>query len=156
MIDLDVIGIRLAPPEDSPILLLRESEGTRLLPIWISSVDAAAIAIVLDDEKPFHRPMTHDLLATLLDEMGDAGVVRITEVVDGVFHAVLEVGEYVFDCRPSDGVAAALRLGWTIECPEQLMDQVGVEVDEPETDEVERFREFLDSVTPDDFESENS
>ncbi|MDO5736309.1 MAG: bifunctional nuclease family protein [Propionibacteriaceae bacterium] len=158
MIDLDVIGIRLASPEDIPVLLLRESGGTRLLPIWISTVDAAAIAIVLDDSEQFHRPMTHDLLANVLDEVcaGKPGVVKITEMRDGVFFASVTAGDFVFDARPSDAIAAALRLEWSIECPEQLMDQVGVEVDESETDEVEKFREFLDTVTPDDFENENS
>lgn len=157
MIDLDVIGIRLASPEDTPVLLLKESEGTRLLPIWISSVDAAAIAIVLDDSEEFHRPMTHDLLANVLDEVSDGrpGVICISEVKDGVFFASITAGSFVFDARPSDAIAAALRLAWSIECPEQLMDQVGVEVDESETDEVEKFREFLDSVTPDDFEKDD-
>ncbi|MCC2592865.1 bifunctional nuclease family protein [Tessaracoccus sp. OS52] len=159
MIKLDVIGIRLTSPEDSPVLLLRERTGSRLLPIWISSVDAAGIALLLDGDDSFHRPLTHDLLAAMVAELNDKeepGVVRITEMRDGVFHAVLEVGEYVFDARPSDGINLALRLGWSVECAEQLMDQVGVEVDEGGTDEVERFREFLDSVNPDDFENDDS
>ena len=157
MIDLDVIGIRLASPEDVPVLLLKESGGTRLLPIWISTVDAAAIAIVLDDTDQFHRPMTHDLLANVLDEVseGKPGRVKIAEMRDGVFFATINAGSLVFDARPSDAIAAALRLEWIIECPEQLMDQVGVEVDQSETDEVEKFKEFLDTVTPDDFENEN-
>lgn len=159
MIKLDVVGIRLTSPEDSPVLLLRERSGSRLLPIWISSVDAAGIALLLDGEKTFHRPLTHDLLASLLLEVSeteDPGVVKITEMRDGVFHAVMEVGDRAFDTRPSDGVNIALRLGWSIECAEQLMDQVGVEADEGGTDEVERFREFLDSVNPDDFENDES
>lgn len=157
MIDLDVIGIRLSSPEDMPVLLLKESSGTRLLPIWISTVDAAAIAIVLDDSEQFHRPMTHDLLANVLDEVseGTPGRINIAEMRDGIFFATINAGSLVFDARPSDAIAAALRLEWKIECPEQLMDQVGVEVDQSETDEVEKFREFLDTVTPDDFENEN-
>lgn len=159
MIKLDVIGIRLTSPEDSPVLLLRERLGSRLLPIWISSVDAAGIALLLDGDESFSRPLTHDLLATLLTEIADTedpGLVRITEMRDGVFHAVIEVGEYAFDARPSDGINLALRLGWPVECTEQLMDQVGVEMDEGGTDEVERFREFLDSVNPDDFEKDET
>ncbi len=156
MIELDVIGIRLASPEDTPVLLLKESEGTRLLPIWISTVDAAAIAIALDDSTEFHRPMTHDLLANVLDEVceGKPGVINIAEMRDGVFYASITAGSFVFDARPSDAIAAALRLAWDIQCPEQLMDQVGVEVDQSETDQVEKFREFLDTVTPDDFEND--
>lgn len=157
MIHLDVIGIRLASPDDTPVLLLKESEGTRLLPIWISTVDAAAIAIALDASKEFHRPMTHDLLSKVLEEVsqGKSGVVSIAEMRDGVFFASIKAGDVVFDARPSDAIASALRLKWAIECPSQLMDEVGVEVDQSETDEVEKFKEFLDTVTPDDFESEN-
>lgn len=157
MIDLDVMGIRLASPDDTPVLLLKESEGTRLLPIWISTVDAAAIAIVLDEGEEFHRPMTHDLLATVLTRASkdQPGVVTISEMRDGVFFASIKAGDLEFDARPSDAIAVALRLEWDIKCPEQLMDQVGVEVDQSETDEVEKFREFLDTVTPDDFENEN-
>lgn len=157
MIDLDVMGIRLASPDDTPVLLLKESEGTRLLPIWISTVDAAAIALVLDANEEFHRPMTHDLLATVLARAGndEPGLVTISEMRDGVFFATISVGDLEFDARPSDAIAVALRLEWHIKCPEQLMDQVGVEVDQSETDEVEKFREFLDTVTPDDFENEN-
>lgn len=157
MISLDVIGIRLAAPEDSPVLLLRERLGSRILPIWISSVDAAAIAVVLDGDTSFDRPLTHDLLGTVLLELAEGpaeGVVRITEMRDGVFHAVIEVGELALDARPSDAIAVALRLDWDIECPSQLMDQVGVQMEESGADEVEKFREFLDSVSPDDFEND--
>ena len=116
-----------------------------------------SIAIVLDDSEQFHRPMTHDLLANVLDEVsaGKPGTVKIAEMRDGVFFASITAGDFVFDARPSDAIAAALRLEWNIECPEQLMDQVGVEVEQSETDQVEKFREFLDTVTPDDFENEN-
>lgn len=156
MIELDVIGIRLAAPDDSPVLLLREREGSRLLPIWISSVDAAAIALVLEGDDGFSRPLTHDLLAVTLQILAgqDEGIVRVTSMLDGVFHAVIEAGDTVLDARPSDAVAVALRLGWEIEAPGQLLDEVGVEMDEAGVDEVERFREFLDSVNPDDFEAE--
>lgn len=156
MIELDVVGIRLAAPEDSPVLLLQEREGSRVLPIWISPVDAAAIAIVLDDAARPSRPLTHDLVAHLLQEFGDdQGEVTITDVTDGIYYAVIDSGELSLDARPSDAIAVALRLGWTIMCVENVIDQVGVEVEEEDADEVERFKEFLDSVNPDDFESQN-
>lgn len=157
MIDLDVMGIRLASPDDTPVLLLKESKGTRLLPIWISTVDAAAIAIVLEETEQFHRPMTHDLLSNVLSEISQEhpGTVSISDMKDGVFFASIKAGDLVFDARPSDAIAVALRLEWNISCPEHLMDQVGVEVEQSETDEVEKFKEFLDTVTPDDFENEN-
>nr|WP_269451961.1 bifunctional nuclease domain-containing protein [Tessaracoccus coleopterorum] len=74
---------------------------------------------------------------------------------DGVYEAELHVGGHIIDARPSDCVAVALRLGWPIQCPRSLMDQVGVEVEAVASDEVEAFRAFLDSVNADDFEDEN-
>lgn len=155
MIELDVVGIRLAAPEDAPVLLLQEKEGSRVIPIWISPVDAAAIAIALEDGAKPPRPLTHDLVANLLLLAGESqGEVRITDVSEGIYYAVIESGELSLDSRPSDAIAVALRLGWPIHCLDAVMDQVGVEVDEEDADEVERFKEFLDSVNPDDFEAE--
>ncbi|MDF1488486.1 bifunctional nuclease family protein [Tessaracoccus caeni] len=156
MIALEVLGIRLSAPEDSPVLLLREEDGSRCLPIWIGNVEAAAIAIVLDQQTEVTRPMTHDLLASLvtLFAEGVEGQVAITDMRDGVYSAELRMGETVVDARPSDGVALALRLGWEIVCPAALMDRIGVEVDEVPNDEVEQFRAFLDSVSAEDFEAE--
>ncbi len=157
MITLDVVGFRLVDPEDSPVLILRERNGTRVLPIWISSIDATGVAAALEDNQ-FERPLTHDLLSVVLDVLTTdeepQGRATITEMSDGVFFARIAVGDFEFDARPSDAVAVALRLDWPVECPEQLMDEVGVELDEQEVDEVEKFREFLDSVNPDDFESD--
>lgn len=155
MITLEVLGIRLASGEDSPVLLLKDKSGSRVLPIWIAAVDAAAIAVALDRDSTFSRPLTHDLLASVITELigeGKVGRAEIIGVVDGVFQARLLAGEHSFDVRPSDAVALVLRLGWQISCTEHLMDQVGVELEEPSGDEVERFREFLESVNPDDFE----
>lgn len=156
MITLEVMGIRMTAGDDTPVLLLQEHGGSRLLPIWIASVDAAAIAIVLEDHEELGRPLTHDLVADLVRRIagdGVEGAVVINEMSDGVFKAVLEWGEEKLDVRPSDGIAVALRLGWPIGCTDDLMAQVGVESEESGGDEVERFREFLESVNPDDFES---
>ncbi|AQP47023.1 hypothetical protein BW730_05335 [Tessaracoccus aquimaris] len=155
MIGLDVIGIRLLTPEDPPVLLLREQDGTRCLPIWIGNQEAAAIAAALEDEVP-ERPMTHDLLAAVLTLVEpDMGLVLISGMDEGVYEAELHAGGNIIDARPSDCVAVALRLGWPIQCPKELMDQVGVEVEAASTDEVEAFRAFLDSVNADDFEDDN-
>lgn len=158
MITLEVLGIRLADGDDAPVLLLGERGGSRVLPIWIASVDAAAIALVLDGNDTLKRPLTHDLVATLVRRLvgeGVSGTARITSMSDGVFHAELTAPGFLLELRPSDGVATALRLGWSIECPEALMAAVGVEGEESGDDEVERFREFLDSVNADDFEGES-
>ena len=155
MIRLEVTGIRLLTPEDPPVLLLKEEAGSRCLPIWIGTPEAAAIAIALEGEAA-SRPMTHDLLATLLTLLApEAGEVVITGIDEGVYQAEIRLEGRVIECRPSDAVAAAVRLGWPIRCPRALMDQVGVEVSEGAPDEVEAFKAFLDSVNADDFEDEN-
>lgn len=155
MIGLEVIGIRLLTPEDPPVLLLREEDGTRCLPIWIGNQEAAAIATVLEGDVP-ERPMTHDLLAAVLSLVEpDIGMVTISGIQEGIYSAQLHVDGRTIDARPSDCVAVALRLNWPIQCPRTLMDQVGVEVEAATTDEVQAFREFLDSVNADDFDNEN-
>lgn len=153
MIDLEVFGIRVLGGEDSPVLLLKDPEDTKLMPIWIGHVEAAAIALQLSDETEVTRPLTHDLLAELIREfVGEAaGRVVITSMDEGLFYARLRVLDLDIDARPSDAVALALRLGWPIQCPRSLMDQVGVEVDELPSNEVDEFRAFLDSVNADDF-----
>lgn len=156
MIGLEVMGIRLAAPEDTPVVLLQERTGTRVLPIWISSVDAAAIAICLDEAVQPTRPLTHDLVASLLRIQGaDQGRVEITHLHEGIFHARILAGDLDLDARPSDAIAVALRMGWDILCAEAVLDEVGVEVEQADVDEVERFKEFLDTVNPDDFDAEN-
>ncbi|MEL4359373.1 MULTISPECIES: bifunctional nuclease family protein [unclassified Luteococcus] len=157
MRELDVVGVRVDVPSNAPILLLQESGGSRVIPIWIGAAEASAIANALEGVVP-PRPLTHDLMAQLLSELGHTQVsARITAMKEGpeeggIFHAELEVDGHVLSARPSDVVALAVRSGIVITAPEELLDQVGVELEQPAQDEVERFREFLDSVSPDDFE----
>lgn len=157
MTNLEVLGIRVLGGEDTPVLLLKEEEGSRILPIWIGHVEAAAIALQLSEDPGISRPLAHDLLAEVLHAfVGEAtGRIVISGVVEGVFEAHLRVLDLDIDARPSDGVVLALKLGWAIQCPKTLMDQVGVEVEELPNDEVDEFRAFLDSVNADDFSSED-
>lgn len=158
MVDLEVLGIRVLGGEDSPVLLLNEVGGTTLMPIWIGHVEAASIAIHLSEEHSVERPLTHDLLADVIRTFAGeaAGRAVITEVDEGVFHARIRVLDLDIDARPSDAVALALRMEWPIQCPRTLMDQVGVEVDEVPSDEVDEFRAFLDSVNADDFSEDDN
>ena len=154
MREVDVVGVRVEMPSNQPIVLLRERGGDRYLPIWIGAVEATAIAFAQQGVVP-PRPLTHDLMKDLIGATGlELSEVRITEMRDGVFYAllVLSSGAEV-SARPSDSIALALRTGTRIVCAEDVLEEAGLEVAEEDEDEVEKFREFLDNVSPEDFES---
>lgn len=156
-------GVRVEMPTNSPIMLLREAEGSRrVLPIFIGPVEATAIAFAQQGVVT-PRPMTHDLMKDLLEALGV--VVRrivITELRDRTFYAEIEMtangNDRSVSSRPSDAVALAVRLGTPIFAEESVLDQAGMagndeEHEERHEDEVEAFREFLEGVDPDDFAS---
>ena len=152
MREVDVIGVRVEMPSNQPIVLLREVSGDRYLPIWIGAVEATAIAFAQQGVVP-PRPLTHDLIKDLLNATGhDLSEVRITEMKDGIFYAVLVLDSGVeVSARPSDSIALALRTGSKIVCSEDVLDEAGLEVPDEQEDEVEKFREFLDQISPEDF-----
>lgn len=153
MARLDLIGVRLEMPSNQPIVLLRESGADRYLPIWIGAPEATAIAFAQQGLTP-PRPLSHDLMKDLLEATGTTLTsVTITEVRDGVFYAdlLLSSGAEV-SARPSDAIALALRTGSPIYGDDALMEEVAVTIPDESDDEVERFKEFLDTVTPEDFE----
>lgn len=154
MRELDVVGVRVEMPSNQPIILLREVGTGRHLPVWVGAVEATAIASVQQGQVP-PRPLTHDLIKNLLDALGRRlEQVRITEVRNGVFHAELALdGGVTVDSRTSDAIALALRTGAPIFGADEVLDEVGIEVPEAADDEVEKFREFLDGVSPEDFTS---
>ena len=154
MREVDVMGVRVEMPSNQPIVLLREVAGDRYLPIWIGAVEATAIAFAQQGVVP-PRPLTHDLLRDVLSATGnELAEVRITEVKDGVFFATLVLsGGAEVSARPSDSIALALRTGTRIVCADDVLDEAGLAVPAEQEDEVEKFREFLDQVTPDDFEA---
>ena len=149
-----MVGVRVEMPSNQPIVLLREVSGERYLPIWIGAVEATAIAFAQQGVVP-PRPLTHDLLKDVIAGTGnELAEVRITEVRDGVFFAVLVFGSGVeISARPSDSIALALRMGTRIVCAEDVLAEAGLPVPEEQEYEVEKFREFLDHVTPEDFEA---
>lgn len=155
MARMDVIGVRLEMPSNQPIVLLRESGADRYLPIWIGAPEATAIAFAQQGLTP-PRPLTHDLMKEILGAAGlTLASVKITALHDGVFYADLVLSSGVeVSARPSDAIALALRTGSPIYGEDQLLEEVGVTIPDESEDEVERFREFLDTVTPEDFENE--
>ena len=157
-VPMDLIGIRIELPSNVPILLLRERDGIRYLPIWIGPNEATAIALALQGVEP-QRPMTHDLLKIVIDSL-DTEVVRVdvTALEGGTFFANLVMtrddNEVVVSARPSDAVAVAARTGAPVFADRGLLDDAGVEIEEDgQEDEIERFREFLEDITPEDFDS---
>ena len=152
MREVEVVGVRVEMPSNQPIVLLRELAGERYLPIWIGAVEATAIAFAQQGGVP-PRPLTHDLLKDVLESTGnELTEVRITEVKDGVFYALLVFASGVeVSARPSDSIALALRTGARIYCAEDVLAEAGLAVPEEQEEEVEKFREFLDQITPEDF-----
>jgi len=158
MRDLRVAEVRVSTAEEPPVVLLREVDGGRILPIWMSAGGAAAIVSATEDPDPY-RPGIHDLLREVVQTLGRRlEEVRIVNADDGQFFAEVVVSGHAVPARPSDAIAIALRAGCPIRCPDAILDAFGVAAEPVEEvptgegeDEVERFREFLDSVSPDDF-----
>jgi hypothetical protein len=152
---VDVVGVRVEMPSNQPIVLLREVDGERYLPIWIGAVEATAIAFAQQGVVPA-RPLTHDLFRDVLTALGRTVTqVRITELTDGVFYALLVFDDGVeVSARPSDAIALALRTGTAIYAADEVLVAAGIEVPDEQEDEVEKFREFLDQISPDDFDEQ--
>lgn len=154
---LEVVGVRMEIPSNSPIVLLKETDGSRYLPIWVGAVEATAIAYAQQGVVP-PRPLTHDLLRDVLAAVGaELTEVRITALEEGVFFAELVFASGVqVSARPSDAIALALRTGAPIVGAQAVLDEAAVELPEDEPaipdEEVEAFREFLDQVRPEDFQ----
>jgi bifunctional DNase/RNase len=155
---MELVGVRLQLPTNTPVVLLRESAGPRFVPIWIGAVEATAIAYALEGIVP-QRPLTHDLLETVIEALG-ATVERvvITELRDAVFYADLVLNrdgdEIRVSSRPSDALALVARTGAPVYASPQVLEEAGIEIrDEDEEEEIQKFREFLEEITPEDFEA---
>jgi bifunctional DNase/RNase len=158
LIPMEVIGVRVEMPSNQPIVLLKEIDGSRFLPIWVGAVEATAIAFAQQGVEP-PRPLTHDLMNNVI-ELLDATLtaVHITEIKDGVFYATMllrgsDGGQLTLSARPSDAIAVAIRSHSNILATQELLDEIGIEIPqgEGENQEVEKFREFLDQINPEDF-----
>lgn len=167
-VEMELVGVRVDMPSNTPVLLLREQDGDRRnLAIMIGGPEAQAIAFALDGVET-RRPMTHDLITTLIEDLG-AHVDRIviSALRDDIFYAdlVLSTGDdtTVVSARPSDAMAIAVRIGTPVYAEEAVLAEVGYVEDESGDDDeddgrdpdevVEEFREFIDQVNPEDFAS---
>jgi bifunctional DNase/RNase len=158
LIPMEVIGVRVEMPSNQPIVLLKEIDGSRFLPIWVGAVEATAIAFAQQGVEP-PRPLTHDLMNNLV-ELLDATLtaVHLTGIKDGIFYATMLLrdskgGQLTISARPSDAIALAVRSHSNILATEELLDEIGIEIPQGdgENQEVEKFREFLDQINPEDF-----
>ena len=160
---MHLVGVRVAMPTNNPIVLLREANGQhRVLPIFIGPVEATAIAFALQGVTT-PRPMTHDLLVDMLGELDvRCTQVAVTELRDNTFFASITLAingrELEIDSRPSDALALAVRSGAPIFAAEDVIAESAIEFEHEveDTEEVvDRFKEFLDQVTPEDFKGES-
>ena len=158
---MSLAGVRIELPTNQPIVLLREAEGERFLPIWIGQAEAAAIALALQGVVT-PRPMTHDLLTDMLEKL-EARVIRIavTELRENTFYAVVTVAvdgsEIEIDSRPSDAIALAVRSDAPIYADDTVIEESAIEFEHEDVNEeevVEEFKKFLDEVKPEDFSSD--
>ena len=168
MVEMELVGVRLELPANTPIVLLREQEGRRrVLPIYIGGPEAAAIAYALEGvQSP--RPLTHDLMKNVLDELGVHLVrVLVTDMRDHTYYAELHLerdGQLTtVSSRPSDSIALAVRTGSPIFVNEHVVEEYAQEqaeeedeAAEPEEEQeeiLEEFRDFIENVNPEDFQS---
>src|SRR5512139_3842647 len=153
-----VYGVSFDAASKQPIVLLKVEGRNLFLPIWIGHPEAAAILMKLQNAE-LPRPMTHDLLANVIDQLS-ASVkgVLVTELRDNTFYAVLKLDsggqEIHVDSRPSDAIALAVRTDAPIFASAVLLDANGIEFDQ-EVEDVEEivkeFKDFLEGVSPEDF-----
>jgi len=156
--ELSIESIRLSLMNYQRVVILREKDSDRYLPIWIGPSEADAIAVRLQDVS-VARPMTHDLLRNTIEKLGGTVVyIVVNDLENDTFFAriVLDVhGETMeIDSRPSDAIALAVRYGDPVPifAHEEVLEEAGVLFEQDEDEEqIEQFREFLDQVRPEDF-----
>lgn len=158
MIKMTLEGVRIELPSQKPIILLKEENGNRYLPIWIGAFEATAIALELSNIKT-PRPMTHDLVINILEKLNcNITQIEIFDIKDNTFYAFIDMktknlGQLKIDSRPSDAIALAVRSKCDIYAADHVIENAGLKIQTIE-DEVAQFKDFLEHVTPDDFKQE--
>src|SRR5215210_3243100 len=150
LVEMVVESVRVHMLSSQHVVILKDSERDRYLPIWIGSWEANAIAMKLQGLTP-ERPLTHDLFARTLDEIGiSIRQIVISDLADETFHArlILEQGErsLEIDARPSDSIALAVRTGAPIYATDEVLDRAGVVPEADEDEKLSVFREFVNSL----------
>lgn len=154
LVEMSIRGLMIDPVTNMPIVILRDADNQRTVPIWVGPVEANAIALQVENVAS-PRPMTHDLLRTLLEEFGvSLARVVISDLRDGTFYAYLELrrGDDVtyLDARPSDAIALSIRAKAPVFVDTKVIDQAkSVEVTTEQADR-DRLQRWLESLDPDD------
>jgi len=156
MVEMQLVGVRVELPANQPIVLLREENGERFLPIWIGAFEATAIAFALQGVETA-RPMTHDLFKDVLEELTvRVEQILINDLIEGTFYAEITMylngSKYVISARPSDAIALAVRMETPIFAEEKVLDEASIMIESTDEDEIKRFRDFLDHISPQDFQ----
>ncbi|MCD6497071.1 MAG: bifunctional nuclease family protein [Deltaproteobacteria bacterium] len=133
MIEMFVSGVVMEPRSKNPVLVLKSGDGRHLLPVWVGIMEAGAVAAVLEEVVP-PRPMTHDLMASMLADLGARMVsVEVTRIENDIFYASIHLDQggrsLVLDARPSDAVALALRTGAPVMVAEEVIETAGIVVE---------------------------
>ena len=154
LVEMTIRGLMIDPATNMPIVVLRDANNQRVLPIWVGPVEANAIAMQIENIAP-PRPMTHDLLRHLVTELGaNLERVVITELRDNTFYAYLELRRgdetILVDSRPSDALALSIRTRARIYVHARVLDQARSIDLSTDTADQERLQRWLESLDPDD------
>jgi bifunctional DNase/RNase len=154
-IEMTIKGLMVDPITNTPIVILRDKDGDRVLPIWVGIFEANAIALQIENVTT-PRPMTHDLLRNIIQDL-KASVERIvvSDVQDNTYYAMVYLarnGETLaIDARPSDAIALALRTRAPIFVEERVVEHARTVDFTPEKPDSERLQKWLENLDPDDF-----
>ncbi len=155
MLEMQVHGVNLDVITNQPVIILKDIEAKKFLPIWIGQFEATSILMEIQGIKP-SRPLTHDLLKSVIESL-DAKVIRIviSDLKEGTFYARIHLIRdsccFEIDARPSDAIALAVRVKVPIFAAEKVIQKASIVSEAGEEEEIQRFREFLDHVSPEDF-----
>jgi hypothetical protein len=162
-IEMKVAGITIDPLSNTPIVILKDSEGSNALPIWIGILEASAIATELGDVKP-PRPMTHDLIKNIFESLNIEVIrIEVTDLRDNTFFATIYVStvnkNFAIDARPSDAIALALRTNSPIFVNKKVIEESSRSInlnkegkgEAGAQDESQKWEEILENLSPEDF-----
>jgi bifunctional DNase/RNase len=152
-VEMKIKGLMLDPVTNMPIVVLQDVEGQRVLPIWVGAFEANAIALQMENVAT-PRPMTHDLLRTVIAELrGVVERVVVTDLKENTFYATIFLNvagsAVAIDSRPSDAIALALRTSSPIFVEESVLDSAKTIDFTSDRDDSERLQKWLESIDPD-------